>query len=133
MVPAWPIGKAINSTLSQYLLTAAMRGGYVLLGLFVDLGVATEVHAEADLDDDESSLFSVLATMSRRYRKEWWRLLNSASQTFNLSCRDGRVNTCTCSRSASGMVHHGRQRVALLVPVDRAGAGGGGLAVYMSQ
>ena len=27
VVPTWPLGKAINSTLSQYLLRAAMRGG----------------------------------------------------------------------------------------------------------
>ena len=33
--------------------------GRVLLGLFVELGVAAEVPAEADLDDDEGALFYV--------------------------------------------------------------------------
>ena len=28
VVPGWPIGKAINSTLPQYLLRAAIRGEY---------------------------------------------------------------------------------------------------------
>jgi hypothetical protein len=58
VVPAWPIGKAINSALPQYFLRAAMRGG-VLLGLLVELTVAAEVPAKADLDEDEGVLLFV--------------------------------------------------------------------------
>jgi hypothetical protein len=57
----------------------------------------------------------------------------SASRTFSLSCVDDLVNACICRRSSFGMVHHGRGRVAQLVPIDWAGIGGGGLAVYMTQ
>jgi hypothetical protein len=59
-------------------------------------------------------------------------LRNSASWTFSLSYVDGRVNACICKRSSSGMAHHGRRRVAQLVPIDWAGISGGGLAVYMT-
>ena len=38
-----------------------------------------------------------------------------------------------CRRSASGMVHHGRRRVAQLVFVDRASNVGCGSAMYMTQ
>ncbi len=43
------------------------------------------------------------------------------------------MNACICSRSSSGIVHHGRRRVAHLAPVDKAGDGGGGLVVYITQ
>ena len=43
------------------------------------------------------------------------------------------MKACICRRSASGMTHHGRRRVAILVREDRAGSGGGGLAEYMIQ
>ena len=36
-------------------------------------------------------------------------------------------------RPTSEMLHHERRRVAQLVPVYRAGCGGGGLAEYMTQ
>jgi len=52
VVPTWPKRKAMNSTLSHYLLRAVMRGG-VFLGILVDLNVATEVSPEAGLDNDE--------------------------------------------------------------------------------
>ena len=55
VVPALPMGKAMNSTRPQYLLRAAMRGG-VFLGLLDELSVAAEVLAKADLDDDEGAL-----------------------------------------------------------------------------
>ncbi len=42
VVPAWPMGKAINSIRPHYLMRAAMRGG-VFLGLLIDLDVAAEV------------------------------------------------------------------------------------------
>ena len=60
-------------------------------------------------------------------------LRNIASRICSLSCVDGRVNACICRRSSSGMVHHGRRRVAQLVPIDWAGNGGRGLAVYMTH
>ena len=60
-------------------------------------------------------------------------LLSSEPRTFCRSWGDGRVNACICSRSASGMVHHGRRRVAHFVPVARAGGGSGGLTVYITQ
>jgi hypothetical protein len=44
VVPAWSIGKATNSTLSQYFSESRDEGG-VLLGLLVALNVATEVLA----------------------------------------------------------------------------------------
>jgi len=59
VVPAWPIGKATNSTRPQYFLRAAIRGGGVLLGLLVEFDVATEVPSEADLDEDEGALHYV--------------------------------------------------------------------------
>ena len=58
VVSAWSIGKAINSTLSQHLLRAAIRGEYFSV-FFFELGVAAEVHAEADLDEDECALLFV--------------------------------------------------------------------------
>ena len=48
VIPAWPIGKAMNSTCPQCLLRAAMRGAY---GLGFELGVAAEVPAESDFDE----------------------------------------------------------------------------------
>jgi hypothetical protein len=52
VVPAWPIEKATNSTRPQYLLRAEMRSKY--FSFFIDRksGVASEVFAESDLDDD---------------------------------------------------------------------------------
>ena len=58
VVPAWPMGKALNSTRIQYFIRVAMRGG-VFRPLLVDFNVAAEVHAGADLDDDKGALFSV--------------------------------------------------------------------------
>ena len=52
VIPAWPIGKAMNSTCSQCLLRAAMRGG-VLHGLGFEL--TAEVPAKSDCDDDEGA------------------------------------------------------------------------------
>ncbi len=53
-----------------------------------------------------------------------------------IPARDGflRGGACICIHSVSGMVHHGRRRVAQFVPVDRAGRGCGGfITVYMAQ
>jgi len=44
VVPAWSMGKAMNSTRPQYLVRAAMKGG-VFLGLLVELNVAAEILA----------------------------------------------------------------------------------------
>ena len=43
------------------------------------------------------------------------------------------MNVCMCSRASSGIVHDGRRRVAQLAPLDRAGASGGGIAMYITQ
>jgi hypothetical protein len=58
VVPAWRMGKEISSTRPQCHLRAAMMGKYFSV-FFFELNVATEVLAEADLDDDEGALFSV--------------------------------------------------------------------------
>ena len=47
------IGKEMSSTCPQYLLRAAMGG--VLRGLGFKFGVAAEISAKSDLDDDESA------------------------------------------------------------------------------
>ena len=60
-------------------------------------------------------------------------LRSVAALTFCLSCCDGRVNACIWRRFASGIVHHGGRRVACRGPVERAGVGVGGSAVYMTQ
>jgi hypothetical protein len=52
VVPAWPMGKAMNFTHPQKFLRAAMGG---ISRFFFDLGVATEVPTEADLHDDEGA------------------------------------------------------------------------------
>ena len=43
------------------------------------------------------------------------------------------MKACICRRSASGLAHQGRRRVAQSVPVEQAGIGDCGLAVYMTQ
>jgi len=77
--------------------------------------------------------FSFLAMTRRLYIKERWRLRSSASRTLCLSFWDGRVKTCICRRSASGMVHQGRRRVPRLVPIERAGSVTVGFAVCMTE
>ncbi len=61
VVPAWPIGKATNSTRPQCFLRAAMRGEYFLV-LFVASLVSqpSEIPGEADLDDDDGALLLVV-------------------------------------------------------------------------
>jgi hypothetical protein len=60
VVPAWPLGKAMNSTQTQYLLSSeGCDEGGVFLGLLVELTLAAEVLAKADLDDDEGAMFFV--------------------------------------------------------------------------
>jgi hypothetical protein len=52
------MGKAMNSTRPYYLLRAAMRGEYLSV-FFLDLNVAADVPIEADIYDDEGTLFPV--------------------------------------------------------------------------
>ena len=41
VVPAWPMGKAMNSTRPQYLLICGRQEGGVFLGLLLELNIAT--------------------------------------------------------------------------------------------
>ena len=54
VVPACPIGKAMNSTCPQFFLEGRDEGG-VFCGLGFALVVAAKVPAEANFDDDEDA------------------------------------------------------------------------------
>ena len=77
--------------------------------------------------------FVLAVRMSLLYRDVWCMLRSVAALTLCRSWCEGRVKACIWSRSSSGMVHHGGRRVACLGPVERAGGGVVGLAVYMTQ
>ncbi len=76
--------------------------------------------------------FVLACSMSLLYREVWCMHRSVAALTFCRSWCDGRVKACIWSRSASGMFHHGGRRVACLGPVESAGVGVVGLAVYMT-
>jgi hypothetical protein len=59
VVPTWPIGKYGDELHPSLVFSESRDKGGVLLGIFVELGVASEVPAKADLDEDECALFFV--------------------------------------------------------------------------
>jgi hypothetical protein len=57
VVPAWPIGKATNSTRPRCFLKTEMKGEYFLL--FRDIIVAVEGSEKCDLDEDRGGFLLV--------------------------------------------------------------------------
>ena len=63
VVPVWPTGAAMNFTFPHKTLRAKVG---VFGGLLLKLGMASEVHAEANLDKDEVALIAVEGGRVRR-------------------------------------------------------------------